>query len=77
VYYAVRSDFEASFNRFSAADLQVRVSRPSQSAVFWVEKQIQVTGRTLPDVGLGGWTLANHHTYDVATGDTSRQTFNA
>ena len=68
VYYASRTDFGASFNRFSSADLNVRVSRSSQSALFWVNREVQLNGNTLSDMGLGGWTLAIQHTYDAVNG---------
>ena len=75
VYYASRADFGASFYRFSSANLNVRVSRSTQSGLFWVNREVQLNGNTLSDMGLGGWTLAIQHTYDAVNGNLSLLVF--
>ena len=68
MYYAVPSQFTASFNRFSNADISTRVSRATQTAVFYIDKEAQLFGSELQDVGLAGWSLSVQHSYDAVAG---------
>lgn len=68
VYYAVPSDFTNSFNRFSNAGVSSRVERSSRTAVFYIDKEAEIVGNELTDVGLAGWTLSVHHSYDAVSG---------
>ena len=72
IYYAVRASYTSSFNRFSNANTQAAVERPNRKAVFWMERESMIEANTLPDVGLGGWTIGLHHSYDANSGNSTQ-----
>jgi hypothetical protein len=69
VYYPVRSDFTASFNRFSDADVTTTVSRRDRTATYWYETTTYINRNFIAkSTNLGSWSMGIHHFYDSQAG---------
>jgi YD repeat-containing protein len=70
VYYSVGSQWRQSFNRISNADVNWQVRRGNRKVVFWEKRVTEIGTSDGPseEVGLGGWFLNVHHSYDPGSG---------
>jgi len=67
VYYPVQSDLENSWARVGEAGLDVVNGRVTSYTTLWQRWNAHLGGFDARELGLGGWSLDVHHTYDPSS----------